>query len=270
MLSKHDSVKMRTPVTLKHHHALNKPRGRGREDVDSGRVFNGNELCMRTTWTKLVNSSRNLFSFDVLTRSPHRVPPANWHKHERIPAPIMNGLDDKFSKIYLFGWKQEFNSVRRILGACHLRKSHDAGRALSASPTTPLLPPQTQDSRLRRGRWHSIWRFWGSSCFHSECRCEFHGLDELKCRSGTAAQLQSGAPPPALPLPFLLNQWVCLQWKEEEGEKMRSRGRRWGGGGLMWSGELLVQKIKWGKENASEAFFLLSLVLASDHRMTPQ
>lgn len=33
MLSRHDSVKMRTAGTLKHHHALNKSRGRRREDV---------------------------------------------------------------------------------------------------------------------------------------------------------------------------------------------------------------------------------------------
>lgn len=33
MLSRHDSVKMRTARTLKHHHALNKSRGRRREYV---------------------------------------------------------------------------------------------------------------------------------------------------------------------------------------------------------------------------------------------
>lgn len=152
---------------------------------------------MRTTWPKLVNSSRDLLSFGVFTRSPHRFPPANWHKRERIPASIIDGLDAKFSEIYLFGWKQEVNSVRRILGACHLRKSHDASRALSASPTTPLLPPQTQDSRLRRGRWHSIWRFWVSSCFHWECRCEFHGLDESLRHRCSAAECRSSACAPS-------------------------------------------------------------------------
>lgn len=79
----------------------------------------------------------------------------NQRAGERIPASIMEGLDDKWCEIYLFGRKQEFNSVRRILGACHLRVSHDASRALSASPTTLLSPSQTQDGHLRRGRCHS-------------------------------------------------------------------------------------------------------------------
>lgn len=99
------------------------------------------------------------------TRSPRRFPTANRHGQERIPASIMEGLGDTWCEIYLFGWKQEFNSVRRILGACHLRMSHDASRALPATPTTLLLPSQTQDGRLRRGRCHSSWRFWVSSCF---------------------------------------------------------------------------------------------------------
>lgn len=215
---------------------------------------------MRTAWPKLVNGSRDLLSFGVFTRSAHRFPPANRHKHERIPASIMDGLDDKFPEIYLFGWKQEFNSVRRILGACHLGKSHDASRALSAGPTTPLSPPRTQDSRLRRGRWHSIGRFWLSFRFHEERRCEFHGLGGLK-RSlrhrCSAAQLQSVAPPPALPLLFLLNQWVCLQWKEGEEEEGAEDEDGGGVEYVMWSGELLFQQIKWGKDNGIGGLFVL-------------
>lgn len=96
--------------------------------------------------------------------------------------------------------------------------------AVRSRPVQQLLCrlPQTQDSRLRRGRWHSIGRFWLSFRFHEEGRFEFHGLGGLK-RSlrhrCSAAQLQSVAPPPALPLLFLLNQWVCLQWKEGEEEE---------------------------------------------------
>lgn len=157
---------------------------------------------MRTAWPKLVNGSRDLLSFGVFTRSARRFPPANRHKHERIPASIMDGLDDKFPEIYLFGWKQEFNSVRRILGACHLGKSHDASRALSAGPTTPLSPPRTQDSRLRRGRWHSIGRFWLSVRFHEGRRCEFHGLEGLKRslrhRCSAAECRSSACAPPSL------------------------------------------------------------------------
>lgn len=97
----------------------------------------------------------DLLSFGVFTRPARRFPPASRRERERIPASIMEGLDDKYCEIYLFGRKQEFNSVRRILGACHLRVSHDASRALSASPTTLLSPSQTQDGRLRRGRCHS-------------------------------------------------------------------------------------------------------------------
>lgn len=101
------------------------------------------------------NWFKDLLSFGVFTRPARRFPPASRREHERIPASIMEGLDDKWCEIYLFGRKQEFNSVRRILGACHLRVSHDASRALSASPTTLLPPSQTQDGRLRRGRCHS-------------------------------------------------------------------------------------------------------------------
>ena len=54
--------------------------------------------------------------------------------------------------------------------------------------------------------------------------------------------MQSVAPPPALPLLFLLNQWVCLQWKEEEEEGEEDEEEE--GEYVMWSGDLLVQEIK--------------------------
>lgn len=66
--------------------------------------------------------------------------------------------------------------------------------------------------------------------------------------------MQSVAPPPALPLLFLLNQWVCLQWKEEEEEGEEDEEEE--GEYVMWSGDLLVQEIKWGKDNASVDVFI--------------
>lgn len=167
----------------------------------------------------------------------------------------MAGLGDRFSVIYLFGWKQEFNSVRRILGACHLGKSHDASRALSAGPTTPLLPlqnagqsPKTRplafDLELlgffpfppRMQMWIS-WAGWAGSVAPAPL---------LSCRV-SLLRLRS-------PFSFCSING-CVYNGRRRGRKMR--GRRGRVCDVVWGAS--VQQIKWGKDNASEVFCLFLL-----------
>lgn len=189
-----------------------------------------------------MNGSRDLLSFGVFTRSAHRFPPANRHKHERIPASVMDGLDDKFPEdlpLWLKAgvqqrpqdpWSMPLGKEPRCLAV----RSRPVQQLLCRLPRTQRQSPKTRPMGIRLGAagflpvstknadvnflgWMRLKRSLRHRCSAAECR---------SCR------LRS-------PFSFCSING-CVYNGRRRGRKMRRGGVEY----VMWSGEPLVQQIK--------------------------